>query len=98
MNNTSLHGSTSRQLSAGRLAVEFRETIARWFALRNEAQNSELILKALADLAAEQIIANSTEPAQIAVLNRFLDEVILARRDANRRRMGGMPVDLIVKQ
>lgn len=77
------------------LALELRETIARWFSARDmPMQSSRVILFALADLAAEQITAN---PTQEQVINRFIDDVVHGCNAANRRRLGGIPVT-IVKQ
>ena len=87
-----------RPMTAPTLALELRETIARWFAARNGTmQSSRVILFALADLAAEQITANPTQPTQEQAISRFFDDVIHGCDAANRRRMGGVPVT-IVKQ
>jgi hypothetical protein len=86
------------QLTAGHLSTELREAIARWFSARGDTmQSSQVILFALADLAAEQIAANPTRPTQEQAINRFIDDVIHGCNAANRRRMGGIPVT-IVKQ
>ena len=87
-----------RQLAAPTLALELRETIARWFAARQiPMQSSQVILFALADLAAEQITANPTRPTQEQAISRFFYDVTHDCKAANRRRMGGVPVT-IVKQ
>ena len=87
-----------RPMTAPTLALELRETIARWFAARQTPmQSSKVILFALADLAAEQITANPTQPTQEQASSRFLDDVTHGCDAANRRRMGGVPVT-IVKQ
>ena len=87
-----------RPMTAPTLALELRETIARWFAARNNTmQSSRVILFALADLAAEQITANPTRPTQEQAIKGFFDDVIHGCDAANRRRMGGVPVT-IVKQ
>jgi hypothetical protein len=88
-----------RHLSAGQLNTELRETIARWFSTRDTPtiQNSELILWALADLAAEQITANATYAAQIKVMHGVIHDIFRRCNAANRRRLGGVPVT-IVKQ
>jgi hypothetical protein len=87
-----------RALPAPTLPLELRETIARWFAARDaNMQSSELILSALADLAAEQITANPTYAAQTEVIGRFTQDVFSGCNAANRRRMGGIAVT-IVKQ
>jgi hypothetical protein len=80
------------------LALELRETIASWFSARDNAmQSSELILAALADLAAEQIAANPTRAAQNQVLHLHLHEIMRHCTCAIRRRLGGRSVT-IVKQ
>jgi hypothetical protein len=86
-----------RQLTAGHLSTELRETIVRWFAARSTPaiQDSELILAALADLAAEQILANPTHTAQVRVMNHFADDIIRGCNAANRRRPGGIEVTII---
>lgn len=86
-------------MPAPTLAVELRETVARWFAARNTPamQSSELILAALADLAAEQITANPTYELQDKATRLLIEDIFRGCRAANRRRMGGIPVT-IVKQ
>lgn len=91
-------GAPARQLTAGQLSTEIRETIARWLEQQKSARSSALIFAALADIAGEEIAANPDEIAQLEALNHFVDRVILARRHANRVRMGGVLVDLVVKQ
>jgi hypothetical protein len=87
-----------RPMTAPTLALELRETIARWFAARQiPMQSSKVILFALADLAAEQITANPTQPTQEQAINRFIDDVVHGCNAANRRRTGGIPIT-IVKQ
>jgi hypothetical protein len=87
-----------RPMTAPTLPLELRETIARWFAARNiPMQSSRVILSALADLAAEQITANPTQPTQEQAINRFIDDVVHGCNAANRRRIGGVPA-IIVKQ
>ena len=87
-----------RPMTAPTLALELRETIARWFSARDvPMQSSGVILFALSDLAAEQITANPTQPTQEQAINRFIDDVIHDCNAANRSRMGGIPVT-IVKQ
>ena len=88
---------TPRDLPAPTLALELRETIARWFSARDKMQSSELILAALADLVAEQITANPTRAAQVKALDRFMDETVRVANAAIRRQLGGMQVT-IVKQ
>ena len=89
----------SRTMTAPTLPLELRETIARWFSARDTPamQSSELILSALADLAAEQITANPTWAAQSDVLKKLIHEILGGCNAANRRRLGGIPVT-IVKQ
>lgn len=84
-------------LCAGDLSTELRESIQNWFALRGQMPNSATILKALADLTAEQIAANPTGVDQVAVFNRFIDATVTATNAAVRRRMGGIRC-AIVKQ
>lgn len=85
-----------RPLSAPTLALELRETIARWFTVRDNAmQNSELILAALADLTAEQIVANPTQAAQNRELSFHLYEILRLCSCAIRRRPGGLPVTIV---
>jgi hypothetical protein len=88
-----------RPMTAPTLELELRETIARWFSTRETPtiQNSELILSALADLAAEQITANATYAAQIKVMHGVIHDIFRRCNAANRRRLGGVPVT-IVKQ
>lgn len=87
-----------RPMTAPGLTTELRETIAAWFAARDTIQNSQAILAALADLATEQVAANPTPQAQTTVLNHFIDDIIRGLNAANRRRMGGVQVGLVIKQ
>ena len=84
-------------MTAPSLALELRETIARWFAARDLMMNSEAILAALADLAAEQITSNPTRATQVKVLELFMDDVVRVSNAAIRRQLGGVPC-VIVKQ
>lgn len=88
-----------RPLTAPTLALELREAIARWFSARDTPamQSSELILAALADLAAEQVAANPVRDAQNTVLAALIHDIFRGCNAANRRRMGGVPC-IIVKQ
>jgi hypothetical protein len=86
-------------ICAPKLAVELREAINGWFAARGgPIHDSEMIMAALADLAAEQVAANPTPQAQTKVLNRFIRDIIRGLNAANRRRMGGVQVGLFIKQ
>jgi hypothetical protein len=88
-----------RPMTAPTLALELRETIARWFSSRDThaMQSSELILSALADLVAEQVSANPTPETQDAALKRFNREFLRIYAAVIRLRLGGIPVT-IVKQ
>jgi hypothetical protein len=82
---------SARQTQAPTLAVELREAIRDWFSARGKTmQDSELILAALADLAAEQIAANPTFRDQHGVMNKFVKDIIGGCYAANRRRMDDM--------
>ena len=98
MSHSPFLDTSPRQLAAGQLSTEIRETIARWLEHRKMARSTDLIFAALADIAGEEIAASPGELDQLDALNLFVNKVILARRDANRRRIGGLAVDLIVKQ
>lgn len=89
----------TRHTVAPTLAVELREAIHEWFAARGKPmQDSELILAALADLAAEQIAANPTLGAQHGVMNQLIKDIIRGCHAANRRRIGDIEATIIVKQ
>jgi hypothetical protein len=87
-----------RQMTAPSLTLELRECIARWFSARDLMPNSQAILAALADLAAEQIAANQTIDQQCAVFRNFARDIDTMIAAANRKRMGGIEVELVVKQ
>ena len=89
-----------RRVMAPTLAMELRETIARWFAARvtPEIQSSAQILSALADLAAEQIVANPTDHAQVRVTQRFMQEIFRGCRATNRLHLSGLAVTTTTKQ
>lgn len=88
----------AQPIVAPTLALELRETIARWFAARDNAmQSSELILSALADLAAEQIAANPTQTARNQVLHFHLHEILRHCSCAIRRRLGSVPVTIVTQ-
>jgi hypothetical protein len=89
---------TPRPMTAPGLTVELREAIAGWFAARDVMPNSAAILAALADLAAEQISANPTLHAQIGVFTALVRDIDAIVAAANRRRMGGLECELVVKQ
>jgi hypothetical protein len=88
-----------RTMTAPTLALELRETIARWFSARHTPvmQSSDLILSALADLTAEQIAANPTHAAQTKVLQGVLNDIFCGCNAANRRRLGGVPVTIVTQ-
>jgi hypothetical protein len=89
--------STPRGL-APTLTVALRETIRDWFAARGKPmQESELILAALADLAAEQISENPTHTAQVRVMNHFANDIIRTCNAANRLRMSGIEVTTVTQ-
>lgn len=98
----SSHPHDARPMTAPGLTVELREAIDRWFAARDMIPISGAILAALADLAAEQIAANPiaanpTHEAQCVVMSQFTHDIIVCINAANRRRMGGVQVELVVK-
>lgn len=85
-------------MTAPTLSTELREAIATWFTARRQPMDSALILDALADLAAEQIAANPTYDTQCEVFGLFTQFTIVHITAANRRRMGGVECELVVKQ
>ena len=84
-----------RPMTAPTVALELRESIARWFAARGTMPNSQLILAALADLAAEQIAANPTAERADAALKHFHREFLRSYANAVRRSPGGVLVTLV---
>ena len=87
-----------RPMTASTLALELREAIARWFSARGAMPNSQLILAALADLAAEQIAANPTPETADAVLKQFHREFLRSYVTAVRLGLGGAAAIVVLKQ
>jgi thymidylate kinase len=87
-----------RPMTAPTLALELRETIARWFSARDTMPNSQLILAVLADLAAEQIAANPTHETADAALKQFHREFLRSYATAVRLSLGGAAAIIVLKQ